>query len=80
MPYVPLVDITVRLVSGWLAMTAVRRTAMVIDTGILGHHCGQDAFVNVSGREIGVPEVACLIGIIKLKAKRLSESIIYPIS
>jgi len=68
MPYVPLVDITVRLVSSWFTVTAVWGTAMVIDTGVLGYQGGENALVNVSGREIGAPEVARLIGIIKLKA------------
>jgi len=69
MPYVPLVDITVRLVGGWLAVTAVRRTTMVVDTRVLRYHGGENAFVNVSRREVGFPEVTRLVGIIKLKAQ-----------
>jgi len=53
---------------------------MVIDAGVLRYHGGENPFVNVSGRKVGVPEVARLIGIIKLKAQRLSKSVIYPIS
>ena len=69
MPYIPLVDITVRLVSGLLAVAAVRRTTMVVDTRVIRYHGGENAFVNVPRREVGVPEITCLVGIIKLKAQ-----------
>lgn len=61
MPYVPLMDITIRLISGLLPMATVRRAAMVVDAGVLRYHRWKDAFVDVSGREVGLPEVARLI-------------------
>ena len=79
MPYVPLVDITVSLIGGWFAVTAVRRTPMVVDTGVLRYHGGEGALVNVSGGEVSVPEVTLFVGVIKLKAQRFGKSVIYPI-
>lgn len=67
MPYVPLVDIAVCLIRGRLAMTAVRRAAVVVDIGVLRYYGGKNAFVDVSGREIGIPEVARLVVVVKLK-------------
>lgn len=78
MPYVPLVDITIRLISGWFAVAAVRGTAMVVDTGILRYHGWKNAFIYVSRREIGTPEVARLIRIVEFKIQRLCESVICP--
>jgi hypothetical protein len=79
MPYVPLMDIAVCLIRGWLAMAAVRRTTVVVDTGVLRYHRWENAFVDVSRGEIGIPEVARLIGIVKFKIQRFGESVIYPV-
>jgi len=59
-------------------MTTVRRAAVVVEIGVLRYHGGEDAFIDVSSREIGVPEVARLIGMVKFKTQRLGERVIYP--
>ena len=80
MPYVPLVDITVRLIRGLLAMAAVRRAAVVVDTGVLRYHGGENAFVDVPGGEVRIPKVARLIRIVKFEMQRLGVSVIYPVT
>jgi hypothetical protein len=57
-------------------MAAVRRTAVVVETGVLRDHGWKNAFVDVSRREIGVPEVARLIRIVKFEILRFGEGII----
>jgi len=59
-------------------MTTVRGATVVVETGVLRYHGGEDAFIDVSSGEIGVPEVARLIGIVKFKTQRLGERVIYP--
>ena len=76
MPHVPLVDITVRFVTRWLAMATVRRAAVVVDVGVLRYNCWKNSFVDVTGREIGLPEVASLIRIVEVEVERLGKRII----
>lgn len=57
-------------------MATVRGTAMVVDIRVLRYHSWKDTFVDVSGREIGVSEVARLIRIVKFKIQRLGEGVI----
>lgn len=57
-------------------MTTVWGTAMVVDAGVLRYHGWENALVDVSGWEVGIPEVARLIRIVELKLQRFGESII----
>jgi hypothetical protein len=70
-------DVTVCSVSGQLSMSAVRRSAMVIDAGILPNSFGEQPFIDVPSREVRVPEVGCLIRVIKIKLVRFSNLIIF---
>lgn len=76
MPHVPLVDIAICLIRSWFAMATVRGTAMVVDAGVLGYHGWKNTFVDISGREIGVSEVAHLIRIVKFEIQRLGQGVI----
>ena len=49
---------------------------MVVDVGVLRYNCWENAFVDVTGREIGLPEVASLIRIVEVEVERLGKRII----
>ena len=49
---------------------------MVVDAGVLGYHGWKNTFVDISGREIGVSEVAHLIRIVKFEIQRLGQGVI----
>jgi len=54
-------------ISGWLAMAAVRRTAVIVETGVFRYRGWKNAFVDVSRGEISVSEVARLVRIVKFE-------------
>lgn len=70
-------DITVHLIGGLFTITAVRGTAVVMNAGVLRHYCRKNAFVDVSGGEVGLSEVARLIRVVEFKTQRLGKSVIY---
>lgn len=57
-------------------MATVRRAAVVVDVGVLRYNCWKNSFVDVTGREIGLPEVASLIRIVEVEVERLGKRII----
>lgn len=61
-------------------MAAVRRPAVVMNAGVLRYHGWENTFVDVSSREVGIPEIARLVGIVKLEVQRFGESVIYPVA
>ena len=58
-------------------MPTVRRTAVVVETGVFRYHGRENAFVDVSGGEISGSEVTRLIGIVEFQLQGLGESVIY---
>ena len=79
MPYIPLMEITVRLISGWFAVATVRGATMVVDVGVLRYYGWQSVFIGVPGGEIGISEAARFIRVVQFEVQRLSEGVIYPI-
>lgn len=64
------------MVTRWLAMATVRRAAVVVDVGVLRYNCWKNSFVDETGREIGLPEVASLIRIVEVEVERLGKRVI----
>lgn len=72
-----LVQISVSFISGGLAVTAVGRRAVVVDVRALLHSGGEHTLVYVSGREVRLPEVRCLVVVVELEFHAFGNLIVW---
>lgn len=69
-------EISQRLVSGRLPLATVRRSPAIVCIAVLLNNRRQSALIDVSGWEVGLAEVGCLVGVVEVKVKRLCNLVI----
>jgi hypothetical protein len=71
MPHIPLVQVAIRLVSGYLSVPTVWGASVVMKIRMLFDDCGQDAFVDVTGRKVCLPKVRFFVVVVEVQPQRL---------
>lgn len=76
-PDVPLMQVSIILVRRQLAISAIRRTAMIVDIGMLLYDGREHPFIDIARGEVGLAEIRLLIGVIQLEVRGFGELIVY---
>ena len=76
MPDVPLVQVAVRLVGRYLAVSTVRRASMVMNVRVFLDDSWQNTLVNVASGEAALPKVRLFVVVVEVQVRLLSELVI----
>jgi hypothetical protein len=66
MPHVPLMEIAIRLVCGYLSVATIWRTSVIIQIRMFFYDRGQNTFIDVACGKIGLPKVGLFVFVVEI--------------
>jgi hypothetical protein len=77
MPYVPLVQVTVRLIGRRLPVPTVGRTSVVMNVRVFLDDRWQNTLVNVASGKAALPKVRLFVIVVEVQLQLLGELVVW---